>query len=495
MAQYFGTKSAVFFEKSKKSGVHEMIALDMSQQSKGEVSPLNISAKPEKPLLSFALLLNSVKDTQPELQEQKEEATPQMVRIISLLDKEIKSSDVKDTVDIQSSDENTLLTLNPKITDRISTKELKVILKQAKEYLKSKIMQSETFQRQEIKDLPKTLKGLVQLAQKVGVDVSKITLEDVRDIPLVSKKVAAFSKVKPLTKAKKQTLTVTTERPSASVHQVQIKKLPPKTPLFQTHKTVMSKMTTEEIVTAKLSNTATPKKALKKEKPLETLELLLRGKKVSKQHKAVTSLTADFSVETAKVIAPSITPKTAMDATTHKSESLVTLLHPKSVKEEEHHEKIQMQHTPKADAFEVKIHEAKQMVKYISQDIKTAIEDYKSPFTRVKVQLNPQRLGEVDVTIVQRGKNLHINLSSNNAAINTLSLNSQDLKVQLQHNGIQNASLNFSNNSQSGENASGQAQQQQQNRQEAHNEYNYFENEETNEEIVNSLEIIVPHYA
>ena len=88
------------------------------------------------------------------------------------------------------------------------------------------------------------------------------------------------------------------------------------------------------------------------------------------------------------------------------------------------------------------------MVKYLSQDVKSAINDYKSPFTRVQVQLHPQKLGEIDLTVVQRGKNLHINLSSNNAAVNTLAMNANDLKVQLNNNGINNASLNFNSNPQ-----------------------------------------------
>ena len=144
--------------------------------------------------------------------------------------------------------------------------------------------------------------------------------------------------------------------------------------------------------------------------------------------------------------------------------------------------------------FEVKLNEAKQMIKYLSSDVKTAIEDYKSPFTRVKVQLNPQKLGEVDLTIVQRGKNLHVNLSSNTAAINTLSINANELRTQLNNNGINNATLNFNNNSQSDSSNSGQ-EQQRQNEQKANEEYNYFESDENNEEILNSLEIVVPNYA
>jgi len=146
----------------------------------------------------------------------------------------------------------------------------------------------------------------------------------------------------------------------------------------------------------------------------------------------------------------------------------------------------------KVDNLDVKINEAKQMIKYLSSDVKDAIDNYKAPFSRVKVQLNPKNLGDIDVTIVERGKNLHINLTSNNSAINTLSMNINELKVQLNQNGINNATFNFNSSSQGGENSNGANQQQQQN---AKKEYNYFEQDEQNEDIVNSLEIVVARYA
>jgi len=137
------------------------------------------------------------------------------------------------------------------------------------------------------------------------------------------------------------------------------------------------------------------------------------------------------------------------------------------------------------------------MIKYLSNDVKSAIEDYKSPFTRLKLQLNPQRLGEIDLTVVQRGKNLHISLSANNTAINTLAMNVADLRVQLQNSGINNATLNFSNNPQGQDGSASQQQSshQQEQRRSAHKEYSYSERQEAHEEIVNSLEIVVPHYA
>ena len=203
-------------------------------------------------------------------------------------------------------------------------------------------------------------------------------------------------------------------------------------------------------------------------------------------HQSNFNLTADFSVATAKVLAP--------NATTEVSKSLEQLLHGEKNDSSQNNVKLDGLTTSKADSFEVKLNEAKQMIKYISQDVKTAIEDYKSPFTRIKVQLNPQKLGEVDLTVVQRGKNLHVSISSNNAAINTLAMNANELRTQLANTGINNATLNFNNSSQSEQNNS-QQQQNHQNERKADKEYNYFEGEETNEEILSSLEIVVPNYA
>ena len=257
------------------------------------------------------------------------------------------------------------------------------------------------------------------------------------------------------------------------------------TPLFKAQAT-KEHATTEQIVQTKVNNPITVVQKTPKEKADETLKLLLRGEKPSLKNSA---LTADFSVATAKVIAPT--------ATTNISKSLEALLHGDSSQNDNNTTgKIDGLTTHKADSFEVKLNEAKQMIKYLSNDVKSAIEDYKSPFTRVKIQLNPQRLGEVDLTIVQRGKNLHVNISSNNAAINTLAANVSELRTQLNNSGINNASLNFNNSSQNSDtNAGHQSQQHRQNEKDAHEKYNYFENEELNEEVLSSLEIVVPNYA
>ena len=247
------------------------------------------------------------------------------------------------------------------------------------------------------------------------------------------------------------------------------------TPLFKAQ--LNTEHTTEQLVQTKQFKV---EEKTPRARADETLKLLLMGEKPSQINPV---LTADFSVATAKVIAP----KDISDA----AKALGELLHG-GANENSSASKTDGLTTHKADSFEVKLNEAKQMIKYLSADVKTAIEDYKSPFTRVKIQLNPQKLGDVDLTIVQRGKNLHVSLSSNSTAINTLAMNVNELKTQLSNSGINNATLNFNNNS---ENAgSNQQQGQRQHEKQAHEEYSYFENETENEEILSSLEIVVPRY-
>ncbi len=600
-----------------------MISLDMKSEAKtAPSSPLSLSTPSDEPGLSFSELLRGVS-------EKKDNKIIQNGSLILSLDNE--KTEIKDTKVIAKVDsllsllkgEEALpveepLALNPVLTDKLSIKDLKVLVADAKNYLKDKIEDSKDFKMSQIKELPKTLKGLVEVAKKFNIDISKITIEEVKvhaevknvrkdDIKVLSTKDALekapmakeisdknkpeashvkellnnrevktpvikeissdrelksqTQKLKEATQDKElkvqapslkdvtQDKEVKVQAPSlkevtqdkevkvqssvtkeikvetpilkevsqdkdvkvksqviktkdkdtkeeTSIHKeaqkvqqnideklIDVKKDVKATPLFKAQ-AVVEHTTTEQIVQVKhhLVEQKTPK-----DKANETLQLLLRGEKPSMSNPA---LTADFSVATAKVIAST--------ATTDASRALENLLRGDSSPADDGIDilKTETAAINNDDGFEAKLKEAKQMIKYLSADVKTAIEDYKSPFTRVKVQLNPQKLGEVDLTVIQRGKNLHVTLTSNNSAINTLVMNASELKTQLNNSGINNATLNFNNSSQNGENA----QQQQNNHQkhkEAQEEYrnlHKFANDEANEEILSSLEIVVPQY-
>lgn len=472
-----------------------MISLENVTTTSTSSSPIVSQEETSSSTLSFSELLRGIGTT-------KETPTAQNGVVVLALDSEQENQASKPdtllsllkTTDSLDGEEDLLLdSSSPEDVnlDKLSSSELKALMKDAKNYLKDQIIASDGFKKSEADSLPKTLKGLAQVADKYGIDVSKITLDEIQ----VDSKTATQTSLE-LKKGFQNTkeTSITTETTSISEEEIVDldSKLQDKSKtdvkssaLFKAQGS--KEITTEQFVQTRLSSSNPAESKTSKQKADDTLQMLLRGEKSTKSD---SGLTVDFSVATARVIAP--------PATTETRSSLESLL---SGEEKESSSstasKTDSFTVSKADSFEVKLNEAKQMTKYLSADVKTAIEDYKSPFTRVKVQLNPQNLGEVDLTIVQRGKNLHINLSSNNAAINTLALNANDLKAQLSNNGINNATLNFNNNSQSSDPSfsGGQQQQNPQQGRDANREYNYFENEEQNEELLNSLEIVVPYYA
>lgn len=404
----------------------------------------------------------------------------------------------------------------------LTPSELKVLIREAKEYLKTKIMQTEGYKKLEIAELPKTLKGLSEVAQKFGIDLSKITLEEVKPafkVSLVGTSQESQTQNRATESTQKDAKTSESKEPAVA----QVAKKVKETPLVsqgitqqkseQITKTVdeqiaikpseqkaeskesplqkaleKTQMSTQEMT---LTKAVTADVQKPKEKSDENLKLLLRTQGTQKSQ---TGLTPEFSVATAKVIAPNPT-QTQPQLNGSNEAFLESFLQAKQGEEPSTLSKLDTQLTSKAESVEVKINEAKQMMRYLSQDVKSAIEEYKSPFTRIKVQLNPQRLGEVDLTVVQRGSNLHVTLTSNNTAINTLAVHAADLKQQLANNGINNATLNFSNTPQQGDSAASQQQSSQHKREEARQSYSAFEKEEVSEEILSSLEIVVAHYA
>ena len=505
------------------------LKLPLKLGSKEPVLTTEQTPKDEK--LSIQLQSKGIK---PSLEENVKKS-PQKESLSSLL----KNEDKVLEQDIKS------LELNPKITQNISTAELKVLIFDAKKFLKDQILDSVAYKKAEVKDLPKTLKGLAQMAKTFGVDISKITLEEVKSTvkpagidlknleqvkpreilrsdskeiklevkPVPTEKLGKVEELKQVASTNEVSKNEDEDIPEIKVKTTKIKsaisqddsdairelkvkedtkdtkesikiddrklevvKEVKATPLFKAQEKF--EHTTEQLVQTKQFKV---EQKIPTSRADETLKLLLRGEKPTSIDTSL-GLTKDFSVATARVVAPS--------ATTEATKSIEKLLRGDLGEDVS---KLDVLTTNKADSFEVKINEAKQMMKYLSQDVKTAIEDYKSPFTRVKVQLNPAKMGEVDLTVVQRGNNLHVSLSANNTAINTLSMNVNELKVQLVNNGIQNATLNFSNTSQGNEQNA--QQQHRQNERQAREEYNYFENEEQNEEILSSLEIVVPNYA
>lgn len=118
-------------------------------------------------------------------------------------------------------------------------------------------------------------------------------------------------------------------------------------------------------------------------------------------------------------------------------------------------------------------------------DFKEKLENYKPPFMRVQMALNPKGLGEVDVVIVNRGNNLHVNISSNTNTMSVFTQNQAEFKNSLVNMGFTNLDMNFSDQKENKE---------QQNNSKTSKEFDENFEDENLEEETTSLELIVPQY-
>ncbi len=77
-------------------------------------------------------------------------------------------------------------------------------------------------------------------------------------------------------------------------------------------------------------------------------------------------------------------------------------------------------------------------------DLKEKIEQYKPPIMKVQMALNPKNLGEVEVTILNRGNSLHVNITSNTNTMSLFTQNQAEFKNSLVNMGFTNLEMNFS---------------------------------------------------
>jgi type III secretion system FlhB-like substrate exporter len=119
-----------------------------------------------------------------------------------------------------------------------------------------------------------------------------------------------------------------------------------------------------------------------------------------------------------------------------------------------------------------------------ADELREKIEQYKPPIMKVQMALNPKGLGEVDVTIVNRGNNLHVNINSNTTTMNIFTQNQAEFKNSLVNMGFTNLEMNFSDQRENKDNQNGKS---------SNNQANSFEDEILEDENT-SLEIVVPRY-
>ncbi|MGA9046787.1 flagellar hook-length control protein FliK [Sulfuricurvum sp.] len=378
-----------------------------------------------------------------------------------------------------SSDKESALVSN-ELLNSLSHDQVRTLINRAKEYLKNGITAKNPEYQVDEKPLPKTLAGLIKLAEKLGLEPQSITLSAVVNDPEEKASLTPELLSKPLLEAKALAALPAMIHEESPVEAI--------TQLFNELKNKEQKKVktdSTEISTHETSGKSEPQ-------PLKALLQTLEKREMAAN---LVSLSETTNTPEAKPVSTA--------AANIKTDTLIALLQGTNENKEAPSETTNVLksegdsaksvHLPKADSLEVKSKEAQQSMRLFASDLKEAVQEYKPPFTRLTMKLNPEKLGEVEVTLIQRGNNVHVNIQSNNTnSVAFLAHNATELKAQLASQGITNATMNFMSG---GEGQSNPQSQQQEQRHNHFRSYPSFEELDLNEEQVSALEIIIPHYA
>ncbi len=352
---------------------------------------------------------------------------------------------------------------------QFSTKEseeekLRILINKAKEYLRNELLKHSVSE----KEMPKTLRGLVELAKSKGISLKnmKITL-DKNGLETISENISTSSQ--------------TSSKPSQ---------------LEGSQLFIINKHSTESLLKAKSDNIALKvhrnnpveiadnidqKNNIQNEKveKTPTLQSLLSLDLDSSEQKRETTskpqnlgdmlkLSNELEKLENKKVETKLQPTDKVARWTGVDKEIVSSLFSdeelrdlgidvRNVKNRESEEELLPEenlHISKGEGvkqnLELKIHEAKTMTRHLAMNLREQVENYKSPFQKLSLTLNPQRLGEVEVDIVKRGNSVKITLSGNAQTINILSANSFELRNQLVNVGLENPTFKFNEDGRNG---------------------------------------------
>lgn len=129
----------------------------------------------------------------------------------------------------------------------------------------------------------------------------------------------------------------------------------------------------------------------------------------------------------------------------------------------------------------------KESLGQFANDLREKIEAYKPPIVKMELSLFPKSLGEVDVTLITRGNNLHVNISSNTSTMTLFTQNQAEFKNALVNMGFTNLEMNFSDQR-------GNEKNQQHAQGNAKTDFFDESSEEALAENTTTVELILPQY-
>lgn len=136
---------------------------------------------------------------------------------------------------------------------------------------------------------------------------------------------------------------------------------------------------------------------------------------------------------------------------------------------------------------------AKETIKNFAQNLSEEIKNYKPPMSKLSLELNPEKLGKVELTIKQIGNNLHVSVVSNNQAIALFMQNQVDLRQNLAMIGFSGVDLSFS--SQDGSQNSQNENQDSNKKRNKNSLKEYEEVKNISQTPYDTMEIVLPRYA
>lgn len=154
-------------------------------------------------------------------------------------------------------------------------------------------------------------------------------------------------------------------------------------------------------------------------------------------------------------------------------------------KKAEKHQDLALNEAKKETQF--KIAQSRETLNHFSQRLKEEIANYKPPFTKLSMELNPQELGKLEITLTKKGKELQVSVNANNPhALQAFIQNQSEFKNTLANIGFNAVELNFSQGD----------SQQKEKREEQHQKGNKNSFEELKETpLATSMEIKMVQYA
>jgi type III secretion system needle length determinant len=155
---------------------------------------------------------------------------------------------------------------------------------------------------------------------------------------------------------------------------------------------------------------------------------------------------------------------------------------------------------------------AKDTFNRLVDDIKERLKEYKPPIMKMQLQLKPMNLGNIDITVLSRGGNLHLQMSASSQVLQMFASHANDLKDALNNIGFNDVQMNFNSNGDDSQSGSQNQDNQQNNSSKGVSSFAKMRkgitDEDldsdlalngtqiaTNEQNISSLEIILPQYA